>query len=392
MHTAPWSRAIALVGVFALVASCRNDQQPITDVPVLTPAGRTTATLSDPGTVTDLSVVSTTSSSATLRFTEVDDGTGQPAKYNVRFAGTPISWGSATDVTQGTCAVPMLGTAIGAVRTCTVEGLAPSTNYDFQLVAYRGTLNQDAVFGGLSNVAQGTTTAGSGGGSWPHEPPGLTVIHETGWEDGTLGPWTVYNQEPSKIIHVIPVPDSPIGETNALEILYAARHVGGGGAEARFEIGSQPHELFVGYWVQVNPTWQGHNSAINKMIFLSDGGGGFSAMWYEMYGAGSAPLGLYVVNQSGGNDEGYTEAQNDNVFPRGQWHRVEIYQKQATSGPGTGVISVWVDGDLKINRSNVPTGNAPIDAVAISGIWGGTGDLKAHQDFMRFDRIHISGR
>jgi len=45
-----------------------------------------------------------------------------------------------------------------------------------------------------------------------------------------------------------------------------------------------------------------------------------------------------------------------------------------------------------IDRSDVVTRNAPIDAVAISGIWGGTGDSKAHADYMRFDRIHISGR
>jgi hypothetical protein len=245
------------------------------------------------------------------------------------------------------------------------------------------------VFGGLSNVAQGTTTAGSGGGSWPNEPPGLTLIHETGWEDGTLGPWTVYNQEPTKIIHVIPVPDSPIGEQNALEIFYAAGHVGGGGAEARFEIGSQPHELFVGYWVQVNPTWQGHSSAINKMIFLSDGGsGGFSAMWYEMFGAGSDPLSLYVVNQSGFTPGGFHENGAPVNFTRGVWHQVEVYQKQGQPG----IVRVWVDGVLAIDRSDVVTRNAPIDAVAISGIWGGTGDSKAHDDYMRFDRIRISGR
>jgi hypothetical protein len=125
---------------------------------------------STPGTVTDLSVASVTSNSATLSFTEVDDGTGQPAKYNVRYAVAPIAWGSATDVTQGTCATPVLGTAIGASRTCTVAGLASSTTYDFQLVAYRGTLNQDAVFGGLSNVAQGTTASGGGG-----------VVFESNW-------------------------------------------------------------------------------------------------------------------------------------------------------------------------------------------------------------------
>jgi len=89
----------------------------------------------------------------TRSFTEVDDGAGQPASYDVRYAVAPISWGSAHSVTQGSCATPLRGTSVGARRTCTVLGLAPMTTYQFQLVAFHGTLNQDAVFGGLSNVA-----------------------------------------------------------------------------------------------------------------------------------------------------------------------------------------------------------------------------------------------
>ena len=45
------------------------------------------------------------------------------------------------------------------MRTCTVTSLAPSTSYQFQLNAFRGTLNVNAVFGSLSNVASATTTA-----------------------------------------------------------------------------------------------------------------------------------------------------------------------------------------------------------------------------------------
>jgi len=93
----------------------------------------------------------------TLSFTEVTDGAGQPASYDVRFAAAPLSWGTASNVTNGTCTPPLAGSAIGAARTCTVAGLTAATSYQFQLVAFRGTLNVDAVFGALSNVASGTT-------------------------------------------------------------------------------------------------------------------------------------------------------------------------------------------------------------------------------------------
>lgn len=121
-----------------------------------------------PGTVTDLKSVATDTSSVTLSFTQVDDGLGQPAKYDIRYAASPISWGDATSVTAGTCSTPVSGTSIGAALTCTVQGLNPSTAYGFQLVAFRGTMNQGAVYGALSNAISATTAAS---GSPPPPPP-----------------------------------------------------------------------------------------------------------------------------------------------------------------------------------------------------------------------------
>jgi uncharacterized protein YjdB len=112
-----------------------------------------------PSAVTDLLASATGSTSVTLSFTQVDDGTGQPAKYNVRYAVSPISWGSATSTTNGTCATPVAGTATGSQLSCTVLGLTPTTNYGFQLVAFRGTMNLNAVYGSLSNTVSATTTA-----------------------------------------------------------------------------------------------------------------------------------------------------------------------------------------------------------------------------------------
>jgi hypothetical protein len=146
--------------------------------------------------------------------------------------------------------------------------------------------------------------------------------------------------------------------------------------------------MFVGYYVQVNSAWQGHNSGINKMVYLDDGGSTFSAMWYEMFGSGASPLGLYVVNQSGGSPAGIHENVTPVNFTRGVWHKVEIYQKQGLPG----IVRVWVDGILAIDRSDVFTRDAAIGMVTISGIWGGVGDSKTQFDYMRFDHIRISGR
>lgn len=113
-----------------------------------------------PDSVTDLTVVSMSDTAAVLRFTEVSDGDGGTANYDMRFAQGPMSWGSAVSVASGTCKTPMVGGNVASVRQCTVSGLSPGQAYSFQLVSFRGTfMVAPVVWGGLSNIASGTTTA-----------------------------------------------------------------------------------------------------------------------------------------------------------------------------------------------------------------------------------------
>jgi hypothetical protein len=106
-----------------------------------------------PGVVNDLAVIRIGQNSVTLVFTEVANGRGAPASYDIRYDTPVINWGTAPSARMGTGAIPVKGTAIGAVRFCTVEGLEPGLMYQFQLVAFRGTMMRNAVFGGISNIA-----------------------------------------------------------------------------------------------------------------------------------------------------------------------------------------------------------------------------------------------
>jgi len=147
---------------FCSILSCSDKSSEITGIALNDSAvgeARVAAVAVKPSTVTDLQASLIGSTSVTLSFAQVNDGTGQPAKYDVRYAVAPISWGSATYATSGTCTTPIAGTTIGSQLSCTVLGLTPATNYNFQLVAFRGTLNLNAVFGSLSNVVSGATTA-----------------------------------------------------------------------------------------------------------------------------------------------------------------------------------------------------------------------------------------
>ena len=110
-----------------------------------------------PGAVSDLAVGATTEVSVVLSFTQVDDGMGQPAHYDVRYTVGSMSWTSAASVALGTCSAPVAGTAVVGTLSCTVLGLSPSTSYNFQVAAFRGNLTSNAVFGELSNIAAGST-------------------------------------------------------------------------------------------------------------------------------------------------------------------------------------------------------------------------------------------
>jgi uncharacterized protein YjdB len=110
-----------------------------------------------PGSVSDLTVGATTEVSAMLSFTQVDDGMGQPAQYDVRYSVGPMSWTSGTSAAIGTCAAPVAGTGVGSTLSCTVLGLSPSTGYNFQVEAFRGNMNGNPVFGEPSNVVAAST-------------------------------------------------------------------------------------------------------------------------------------------------------------------------------------------------------------------------------------------
>ncbi len=147
------TRRSGWIVLFPALAVCSGDN----------PAGTTTQ---DPGTVSDLTASAPTTTSISLSFTQVADGSGQAANYDVRYAVAPITLSAATSVASGACASPVAGTGVGSNFSCTIGGLSPSTSYDFLVIAFRGTLNAGAVFGGVSNVAAASTTT---------PPPNLVV-------------------------------------------------------------------------------------------------------------------------------------------------------------------------------------------------------------------------
>lgn len=146
-------RALLLAGMawLPLAGSGSRSDRPKLSPSAFVPAG-----------VTDLRVIAATDSVVVLNWTEVRSNTTVAAKYEVRWAridSQQFVWSTATPTTKGSCAgvVTSFSAAGGRQRTCVVAGLVPGLSYGFQVVTYTGVLNSTAIFGPLSNLAEGTT-------------------------------------------------------------------------------------------------------------------------------------------------------------------------------------------------------------------------------------------
>jgi hypothetical protein len=336
----------------------------------------------------------------TLTFTEVSDGTGQPARYDVRWAAGTIAWGSAPHVAQGSCTVPLAGTGIGTKRTCTVLGLAPATSYQFQLVAFRGTLNVDAVFGGLSNVASGTTAGlavPSGSGTWPNEPAGLTVRTDWGLEQavptgfpldaaipGSAGWRIVYEKAPgatngwAQLTTDLSAPFSPAA---VYDFVYPEGMIEGHAPATVYYANLGTRELFAGFWWKPSsPFDYGPNG--NKIAFLFNGGGGGGGQQFLIL----KPDGrLHVLPEYPGDYRWRTPNVAATVVTLGVWHRIEWYCNLAT-----GTLKWWLDGVLQGSYTDVTNGYA-FTMFQFSPTWGGgTGARKRQTDHYWFDHARLS--
>ena len=121
--------------------------------------------LSKPGEIQGLAVESVTEHTVTIRWTQVDDGGGGPAKYALRYGTPTISWGGAYSTE-----VSVEGTDIGTPLEYTWTGLEEGTPHQFQIVAYRGILDVAAVFGRVSSAISATTT------SPPQQDPEVELV------------------------------------------------------------------------------------------------------------------------------------------------------------------------------------------------------------------------
>jgi len=298
-----------------------------------------------PETVTDLQVVETNGTSVVLAFTEVDDGTGNPARYAIRHQTPNLVWWQAFETEE-----TVLGQQVGQTLQVLRNSLNEETAYEFQLVSYRGELNVDATFGELSNVAAATTVAAVEEPeveepSEPSQPfdPG-NVVYFGGFESGNMDggngfSWgnnnrtSVVRDDGCAVWNNGPIMNCGQSDNwengpgsdgrHALRFRYAA---GQNMSEQRFSLPEAMDEVWISYWIRV-PVNFNHPGGNNNQKFL--------ALWMDNYEySGDGPT---VVFQFRGLDGGGSWVSNYVI-------ETDENQSQRSSSFGSGA-TLWTTAD-----------------------------------------------
>jgi uncharacterized protein YjdB len=400
-----------------------------------------------PGTVSDLQVTAAGANFVTLVWTQVNDGTGQPANYAVRYGSPTLSWENA-----GATEVQVQGTAVGASISYTFSGLQASTTYEFRLVPYRLEANPGTTFGSLSNSAS-TTTQAEGPGArpdrYPNEPAGFVPWFEHDWQTwpsevgermmGSGAGLLRLGPSPADInFALVDDPDAPHGKGKSLRFRRAAGTRNGSGSGTFNIYHPKPgagtsvayadqvklRSVYRSHWVYLEP-----DPVTNDFMF----GGTHMRMfwWNRLLGAArGGNISLRAPNTWDGSSyqrstvwHGLTnwyiksvpqavEFLHGNLtLGLGQWYHIESlwetegrYNSEVTetnysnnddeAGMNNSRVRTWIDGQLVVDTIITHHVRAPLanEHFSMVVLLGSSSYSLEQDDFIRFGDIYVSGR
>ena len=231
----------------------------------------------------------------------------------------------------------------------------------------------------------------SGGGTWPNEPAGWTLVNNHDMSGLNTGGWA--NVYPADItsggISVVSDPSAPASPPAVWQFAYPTGFTAAGTAPATEWMTMAPTQaLYVGFWWKPSSPWQGHESGVNKLMFLFTGDptGLSQNLTIQLYGSGAGPFSTRMVGE-GFEDVPYWEnVCSTSPLALGVWHRIEILMNSPT-----GSLQWWVDGKLVGSYSGVPYPSYGFFQLEFSPTWGGVGGLaKQENDYFWFDQVHVS--
>lgn len=305
--------------------------------------------------VTDLAVDTVQGTTVRLSFTEIDDGTGQPANYLFRLQIAPFSWETAANVTFGSCGGQVTGTTIDAHRTCTVSNLTGGTTYGFQVIAFKGNLTGGPLFGALSNQVSATTPSTA----WIVEDFSAYATIERYLQKTVDGRYRTTGVTPERMALD---ENNPFGGSlKSLRYDFpdrsaSSKRCDGSAVGRALYFPESTREIWTEVWVKFSPnfttlapsSWGCTSNPDFKLLFglvSPDGVGRFQVKvgkFGHSWATGAPDPAAHDVTLDL-KSAGYMD---------GEWHQVRTHWKL---GNGDGVVELWVDGTQVYQNSTLRT-------------------------------------
>lgn len=344
-----------------------------------------------PAQVTDLEVSVVSATSVTVRWTQVTDGLGSPANYAVAIGSPTITWQSALE-----SAVLIDGSTVGEQLIHTFDALAPSTSYQVQVVAFRGTPDEP-VYGPLSAVLDAQTEVQAAS-----DP-----LFSDSFDSGTRTSANGFTWAGTEGVTVSS--DQALSGTYSLRFRYGPDALGEDSfSEQRFNFGRNLSEVWIEYMIRLPENFVHRSDPPSNNKFV--------ALWANVYsGVGSdveaivefdrvsdtqsraRMLGLGEQYVDGGYDirrEGYHNPNLLSTSWAGEWRRVRMHWKISSgSGIDDGIWEGWI-GDELMWQSNgfvfwYPGGNNFIRNGYLLG-WSNSGFTEQTDFFIDDFKVYIA--
>ena len=257
-----------------------------------------------------------------------------------------------------------------------------------------------------------TSSLSAGGGTWPNEPAGLTVLNDYDFSDslssqadgtpiGSTG-WRVWRNGAiggggARVVDGT----APLSAPYAFEFSYPIGFPSGRDPamlECVFPPEGGARELYWGFWWKPSSPFQSDGSGVNKIAFIwtptVTGGGSTDLLYFDL---SPDPWRIRAMNDligGGGPSAGRRLEPNvdTTVVSLAQWHRIEIYAKYSSGSAADGVLKWWVDGRLNGQYTDLKmVQDGGFDHVQFAPTYGGnTGDVKRQNDYYRIDHVRLS--
>lgn len=276
----------------------------------------------------------------------------------------------------------------GNASKAAVAGVA---TFDDITVSQVGSYTLVASSAGLTSDVSSSfaVSAGGGGGAWPNEPSGYTVVSDYAFSDVIptqahvqipgSGVWWTNGGNASRIVDAT----APVSPSFVVEYSYPQGFAGGTAPANLYilDVGATNGLYIAFYWKPSNP-WDFHGSNINKLIFQLLGVPGGGQVYLHMQNDATLRATLQLTSMPTQN---LSNNVNNNPATLGQWHLVEWHMRKSPS-----LFRWWLDGVLQGDYTSVVWPGNAFDELHLDPTWGGGGENKETNDYFRYDHIRIS--